>query len=382
MSTMPVAMVVTADWESRRMMQNALQTEYEVMAFENGADMLEMLYRISQRIRFIVIDYNEQMTPTQQGVADWIRAILKVTPIPDICVMCDSRDTPIIQLAYLSGATTCLLRPISPDELRQVGQSCLRDTESNFKLIQAILSMIPDHPEILQDSFVTPANHPHPIDLAYWLTPFFSKPKGSVLILDPAPSCTSTIELHQFLQSQSYSALLAHTLQMAEMACRSSVIDLLIINTHHPQLPLILESMVPYIPYSSILFWGTQLDPVPFIAHANRHAIPCLFGPFDPDQVVSTIRYLFQYRSLLFLLSDRLYRRQLMETALPFPTRIHFLQRFVDAAMLKNQLIYFSDLLHYIPELYGIDNPPNHPIDQSDLSDGVMVYVYELQATL
>lgn len=382
MAPIPIAIVVTDDWESRHVMQEALQIDYEVMLFESCADMLEMLSRINQRVRLIVIDFNERISNAQDDVSFWIQSVLKITPIPDLCILCDPADSHVIQATYISGATVCLTRPVSTEQLRVMGQSCLRDTERNHKLIHTILRMLPDHPDVLKLGFASPPNDPHSVDMAYWLRPFFDAPKGSIVFLEsPSPS-KETLALQQFLQTHDYSTMMGHTLPMVESACRTSGIDMLMMNTQHPELEQVLTTMIQHYPHLSILFWVTNPDPTPFIHLSNRYGIPCFFVSMAHEQLMSRLGQLLQYRSLLFLLSDRLYRRQLMEIALPFATRIHFLQRFVDAAMLKNQLIYFSDLLYYIPELYGVNNPPNHPIDPSDLSDGAMVYVYELQATL
>lgn len=376
-------MVVAPQRDARTIMRTALQSDFEVMEFEHGDDMIEMLNRIIQRVRMVIIDTVQPHQPRDVSqITHWLDSIMTQSPIPDVFLVCQSEDHDLIQHGYHAGARACMMHPLSDDLLATVSTHCLTDTNSEKKLCQALLHTTPTLPDGYRGLADTLQQHPHPPHtLDTWITPFFQPVTGHILIAIAPHHTGHYTPLIEALTESGHTVTITHTLDEGAIPSSTpppSTTNIVLVDIELLSHPLAThEKSIPTAQWA-LLAQPTQLHAIP--QKMGWETGSCITQP-TPTTLHDMLHRLFKRQSMARLLSTP-YRPVTIQHVLPLSLRIHFFQRLIDNATRINAPIYFRDVMSLLPELASSHEAPDTIIDASDLSDGALVYTYELQARI
>lgn len=389
MMSIPVAMLVAPHRESRATLRTALHPHFEIMEFEHGDDMIEMLNRIIQRVRMVIIDTVDPTHPNSVSkITQWVDNIMTQSTLPDVFLVCQATDHDLIQHGYHAGARGCMIHPLSDELLTTVTTHCLTDTNSEKKLCQALIHTTPTLPDGYHGLVETLQQYPHPDQpIDEWTIPFFQPVTGHIVIAIAPHHVIHYTPMMDTLTEKGHALTLCHTIEavattpaiLASSTHTMTKIDIVLVDIALLEQPL--ATYEPIIPNAqwALLAQPGQVYDIP--QKMGWETGSCMTHPSPTSYLHDMLHSLFKRRAMATLLSTP-YRPMTIQHVLPLSLRIPFFQRLIDNTSRVNRPIYFRDVVALLPELAASHHAEDDIVDTADLSDGALVYTYELQSRL
>ncbi|NBV42597.1 response regulator [bacterium] len=114
------------------------------------------------------------------------------------------------------------------------------------------------------------------------------------------------------------------------------------------------------------------------IASFSNSVYDFLTKPYNVDELVNTVSRALQHRyvNLLLHTSDR---DKIINFTVSFNTKVNLLQDLVDRRTAANKSIVMDDIYVFFPELRDPEIPGDRAVRQSQIKDGVLLFIYQLQ---
>jgi CheY-like chemotaxis protein len=205
---------------------------------------------------------------------------------------------------------------------------------------------------------------------------------ATILVVDDEPMMRDN--LIDLLGFRGYTVLEAETgADAIAIATTHSEIEIMLLDIGLPDISGVdlAKSLKDILPHAEAIMLTAYQRLDLMIRSFDNLAYDYLTKPYNADELLNTISRALQRRTVLRLL-EMPEHQKIIHYTVSFRTRAQLLQDLIDRRRRANKPVYMDDVFVFFPELRQPDAIGNQTVAPAHIKDGLLLYLYELEAQM